>query len=661
MKNILVTVVGVFLTVMVCAGESEPLASNPALIPVPAEMTVQAGQFKLQAGTPILADPAAFATGQYLAEQLRKSTGYQLKVEAQTNLITAASGILLAGSVKETNLGPEGYEMTVTTNGVVIRATGSAGWFYGVQTLLQLFPPEVLADHLWPAREWTVPCVHIQDQPRFPWRGFMLDVSRHFFTTQEIKTFLDAMALRKMNLFHWHLVDDHGWRIEIKKYPRLTEVGAWRPDIGFHLDPKSSTTYGPDGRYGGFYTQADIRDVVAYAAARHITVLPEIEMPGHSLAALTAYPQYGCPGVSFAIPSEGGIFNGIYCTGEPGTYEFLQNILTEVFQLFPCPYIHIGGDEVPTNNWAACPKDQAVIRREGLPDASQLESYFIRRMEKFINANGHTLIGWSEIAKGGLADSAVVMDWIGGGAEAARAGHDVVMAANRSLYLCYYPSLDRPPNLRAYRTYLPLSQVYAFDPIPTNLETRYQSHILGGEACLWTPNIGGMPDAEEMTFPRLSAVAEVVWSPASSRNWDDFSRRLSTEYRRLDVCGIRYWRNTAEEIGRWQAGQVTKPDTQLEWDVTPAITGPGKYRSSFNYLTGKKGLKINWVALMADGHEIAQDTHPGDTGTRQTVATDWNYFFDLPALKPGAHYTLRVSVTGNQTNDCSGVVFLGRS
>jgi hexosaminidase len=468
------------------------------------------------------------------------------------------------------------------------------------------------------------------------------------------------MALRKMNLFHWHLVDDHGWRIEIKEYPKLTEVGAWRKDIGFHLDPKASTAYGKDGRYGGFYTQADIRDVVAYAAVRHITVMPEIEMPGHSLAALTAYPQYGCRGVPFAIPSQGGIFNGIYCAGNEGTYQFLQNVLKEVFQLFPCQYIHIGGDEVPTNNWAACPKDQEVIRREGLQDATELESYFIRRMGRFIHGSGHTLMGWSEIATGGLPDNAVVMDWIGGATEAARTGHDVVMASQKSLYLCYYPSLDRPPSLRAYRPYLPLERVYAYEPIPAALEARYQSHILGAEACVWTPDIPGMADAEEMTFPRLSALAEVLWSPTAARNWDDFSSRLPAEFRRLDACGIRYWQDTAVEIGRWRARQITAPDMLLEWNATAAVKAPGRYRSSFNFLDGRRGLKINWVALLADGHEVARDTHAGDTGTRETVATDWNYFFDLPALNLKAQYTLRASLTGERGNDCNGVVFLGR-
>lgn len=657
-KSVFIALLGWLATITAYAAE----AGEPSLIPAPAHMIVHPGQFVLQADTPIAVFADSLPTGQYLAKQLDKSTGFQLKLVPPVTAEGDPGEIFLAIDAGLTNLGTEGYTLTVTTNQVAIRAATDAGLFYGVQTLLQLLPPEVLAAHPMTGVAWTVPCVQIEDQPRFAWRGYMLDVSRHFFTKQEIETLLDLMAQRKMNLFHWHLVDDHGWRIEIKKYPRLTEVGAWRKDIGFNLDPKASTAYGSDGRYGGFYTQDDIREVVSYATARHITVLPEIEMPGHSLAALTAYPQYGCVGGTFAMPDQLGIYNGIYCAGEEDTYEFLQNVLTEVFQLFPCQYIHIGGDEVPTNNWAACPRDQEVIRREGLKDASQLESYFIRRMEKFINGSGHTLIGWSEIAKGGLAKSAVVMDWIGGGEEAARTGHDVVMASNKSLYLCYYPSLDRPPNLRAYRAYLPLSQVYAYEPIPATLEAPYRSHILGAEACVWTPDIGGMRDAEEMTFPRLSAVAEVVWSPAAARNWDDFSRRLPAEYRRLDAGGITYWQDHGMEIGRWKANQISAQAQVLEWDATPAVTTPGKYRLSLNFLKGSHSLKINSAALLADGREVARDTHVGYTGTGSRegiIATDWNYYFSLPSVNKGARYTVRAEVAGTGGKECSGVVWLG--
>ena len=289
--------------------------------------------------------------------------------------------------------------------------------FYGGRTLLQLLPPEIFSTNAVPHFHWEIPCVTIHDQPRFPWRGLMLDVSRHFFPKNEIKQLLDAMALYKINTFHWHLVDDNGWRIEIKKYPRLTSVGAWRERHRLQPRPQiPATAYGADGRYGGFYTQDDIRDVVAYAQKLHITVIPEMEMPGHSVAALAAYPEYSCTGQAQSTDIGAGVHAGVYCPGKEATFEFLQNVLTEVFALFPSQYIHLGGDEVPKDNWKACALCQARMKAEGLTNEEELQSYFIRRMEKFVSGHGKTLIGWSEILQGGLAQNAAVMDWIGGGA-----------------------------------------------------------------------------------------------------------------------------------------------------------------------------------------------------------------------------------------------------
>ncbi len=518
--------------------------SPPAIIPQPQTLELRAGVFKLAPDTKIVASPGSLETANQLAATLRRSTGYPLKVSTSFFSGTAVlDGILLTTRSAGTNLGAEGYELTVASNAVVIRAPAPAGLFYGVQTLLQLLPPEVFSTQLAAHPSWQMPCVQIEDRPRFPWRGLMLDVSRHFYNKSEVEKILDAMALLKMNTFHWHLTDDQGWRIEIKKYPRLTQIGAWRPGVGFDLDPKSTTAYGPDGRYGGFYTQDDIREVVAYAAARHITIVPEIEMPGHSSAALAAYPQFSCTGEPFTPELKGGVFPGIYCTGNEETYVFLQNVLAEVFRLFPGKYIHIGGDEVPTDEWRRCPKDQAVIRREGLGNESELEGYFIRRMEKFINAHGRTLIGWSEIRQGGLAQNAVVMDWIGGAVEAASAGHDVVMTPTDYCYLDHYQSVDRSTEPRANGGFLPLDRVYSFEPIPAKLAPQYQRHILGAQGNLWTEYIPSLLQAEYMLFPRACALAEVTWSPRSSRDWNDFTRRLQVEYDRFDQLGINYCRN----------------------------------------------------------------------------------------------------------------------
>jgi hexosaminidase len=636
-------------------------ADNPAIIPLPQKMEMRVGSFTLTPDTHIRADSVSGETARFLAKRLRRATGYPLNI-VSNELDKISGSILLTTKNTSTNLGAEGYDLTVAPDSVVIRAPTQAGLFYGVQTLFQLLPPQIFSSNVIRNVNWQIPCVQIEDWPRFKWRGLMLDVSRHFFSVPEVEQLLDAMAALKMNIFHWHLTDDQGWRLEVKKYPKLTQIGAWRAGVGFGLNPKSTTAYGPDGRYGGFYTPADIREVVKYAAAKHITIVPEIEMPGHSLAALTAYPQFSCTGGPFAIPLKLGVFNGIYNPADEKTFEFLDNVLTEVFQLFPGKYIHLGGDEVPTETWKDSPACQSLMKQEGLTNEDQLQGWFMQRMEKFVEAHGRIPIGWSEIMRGGLAQNTAVMDWIGGAAEAASSGHDVVMASHRYCYLCYYPSLDRPPNLRAYRPYLPLSQVYAFEPVPADLATQYRSHILGVEACVWTPDIPSMREVEELTFPRLDALAEAGWSSQSARNFADFSRRLKVACRRLTFCGINYWKDSAVRIGGWKPAQITGQTNLLHWSATRAITAPGKYRLSLNYTGGTNGLTIHWAALLEDGRRISRDTHAGFTGTslRAMKGSDWNYFFDLPILRKGAQYTVQVSAGGEGGNDSRGVVFLGK-
>jgi len=521
----------------------------PAIIPLPQSIESREGSFSLGPDTRIAADAASTQTAQYLAERLRNSTGFKLKLAKSTEAAAAKGQILLTTRDAKPTLGPEGYQLVVTPDSVVLRALTQAGMFYGVQSLLQLLPPEVYAAKPAAGVDWKIPCVRIEDQPRFKWRGFMLDVARHFFTKDEVKQMLDVLALHKLNTFHLHLTDDQGWRIEIKKYPRLTQVGAWRDEAGFGLDPKASTTYGPDGRYGGFYTQADIREIVAYAAAKHITVVPEIEMPGHSSAALAAYPEWSCTGGPYTPNAKGGVFAGVYCAGKDETFEFLQNVLAEVLPLFPGKYIHIGGDEVPKDNWQKCERCQARIEKEGLKNEHGLQSYFIRRIEKFINAQGRSLIGWSEIREGGLAQNAVVMDWIGGAVEAASAGHDVIMSPTGYCYLDYYQSTNHATEPKAIGGYLPLSKVYSFEPLPAGLEPQYQGHILGGQCNLWTEYVPNFKHAEFMAFPRLCALAEVTWSAPGSRKWEDFTRRLPIQFQRFDQLGVNYRKGTPERIG----------------------------------------------------------------------------------------------------------------
>ncbi|HXC99474.1 MAG TPA: beta-N-acetylhexosaminidase [Verrucomicrobiae bacterium] len=532
------------LILLSLAAAANAASSNTlAIIPLPQQIEMRDGAFQLAAGTRIYTDHASRVTGHFLTERLRPSTGLPLKTG--TKYFGGAAipgGIFLTTRNADAKLGTEGYELTVTPDSVVIRAPTQAGLFYGVQTLFELLPPEVFSTNTATNVAWQIPCVHIVDWPRFKWRGFLLDVSRHYFNKSEVETFLDGMAMHKLNVFHWHLTDDHGWRIEIKKYPKLTEIGAWRAGGGFGFDPKTTSAYGPDGRYGGFYTQDDIREVIKYAAARHITIVPEIEMPGHATAALAAYPQYSCTGGPFEPLMTAGIFNGIYDPAKEETFQFLSNVLAEVAGLFPGQYLHIGGDEVPKETWKNSADCQALMKREGLKNEEELQSWFTRRIEKIVSADGHSMIGWSEILQGGLAKNAAVMDWIGGAKEAASAGHDVVMTPTAFCYFDFYQSTNHAdePKAAAWGGPLTLGKMYAFDPMPTNVPPELQSHILGAQGNLWTEQIPNFKHAQYMTFPRACALAEDVWSAKDAKNWDDFMRRLQIQAQRFDRLGINY-------------------------------------------------------------------------------------------------------------------------
>lgn len=624
------------------------------IVPVPAKLVPRAGTFTLRHDTPIVADANASETGEYLATLMRRSTGYSLPLSRSAK----PASIFLTTAGTQPELGAEGYELRVTPDGIVIRAATSAGLFYGAQTLLQLLPPQIFSAKPASGVAWTIPCVEIEDKPRFAWRGLMLDISRHYFNKNEVKQLLDAMALHKINTFHWHLVDDQGWRIEIKKYPKLTELGAWRKDIGFGLDPKSSHAYGADGRYGGCYTQADIREVIAYAASRHITIVPEIEMPGHSVAALSAYPELACISTNAARNNANigaGVHHGVYCAGNDAAYAFVEDVLSEVIELFPSRYIHIGGDEVPKDNWKKCPRCQARIKAEGLKNEHELQSYFIRRVEKFVNAKGRTLIGWSEIREGGLAPRAALMDWIGGAVEGASGGHDVVMSPTSHCYFDYCQSLDRASEPKSIGGYLPLSKVYSLEPIPAKLAPEFHKHILGAQGNVWTEYIPSLRQVEYMTFPRLCALAEATWSPAEKRNFDDFTARLKTHFQRLDTLGVAHRDlDTSLPIGDWKPAQFKQHTTITpEWDITKKLTAPGAWRVALNYTSGKHGVDIAWVALLADGKEITRDTHAGFAGGRPR---DTLYTINVPPLQPAARYTIKAQLTGNGGADSHGVV-----
>lgn len=503
-------------------------AQTISIIPKPVSLTPHPGNFTIDKSTNIKFDPSNEDLAQiakFIQDDLREY--YHVDLTAN-NESPKAIKLQIDPSLK---LGNEGYAMTVNADGIQISAPAPNGVFYGVQTLKQLLPAQ-------PVNELSVPFVEIQDQPRFKWRGMMLDVSRHFYPVFYIKKLLDNMALFKLNTFHWHLTDDQGWRIEIKKYPKLTETSSWRNQtvIGHNTDKYDGA------EYGGFYTQDQVREIVKYAADRYITIVPEIEMPGHSSAALAAYPEIGCTGGPYQVATRWGIFTDVYCAGKESTFQFLEEVLDEVCSLFPSKYIHVGGDECPKDAWKQCPDCQQRIKDEGLKDEHELQSYFIRRIEKYLNSKGRKLIGWDEILEGGIAPEATVMSWRGveGGIEAAKLNHDVVMTPTTNCYFDFYQSKNKDSEPLAQGGYLPLEKVYNYEPIPAELDQQEAKHILGAQANVWTEYISNIPHLEYMIFPRLCALSEVVWSPKDLRNFTDFESRMEATYPLLKFYHINY-------------------------------------------------------------------------------------------------------------------------
>lgn len=425
-------------------------------------------------------------------------------------------------SIQSDMQAPEAYDLVIGPGSARLTASSPAGMLYGLHTFLQLCRID--------GSEVLVIGAEIADQPRFAWRGMHLDVSRHFFPVSFIKIYIDLLARHKMNMFHWHLCDDQGWRIEIPAFPRLTEVGAWRIEDG--------------NRYGGFYSRSDIADIVEFARKRCVTIVPEIEMPGHAMSALTAYPEYSCTGGPFTVPTTWGVFDDVYCAGNEKTFAFLEAILSDVASLFPGPMIHIGGDECPKERWRAHDLCQQRMQQEGLGDEDQLQSYFIRRIAKYLNTIGKRLVGWDEILDGGAPAGSTIMAWRSAekGIEAARAGHDVVMCPMTHCYFDHYQA-DPAGEPKAIGGFSPLDKVYAFEPIPDGLPAELQDRIVGAQANVWTEYMPDSDHVEYMTFPRLCALAEVLWSPRSMRLWDNFAARLRSHIKRLDKIGVKYRRS----------------------------------------------------------------------------------------------------------------------
>lgn len=559
-----------------------------AIIPEPVTLTKTTGYFVLPqtVGIEIPANPELKELANILKQRFSVPTGYN--VNAGANSAAAAIHLVLNTPVDKT-IGNEGYTLSVKPQSVVIKANRPAGLFYGAQTLLQLFPAAIESKEPVKDIRWQAPCVEITDYPRFGWRGLMLDVSRHFFTKQEVMQYIDEMVKYKYNLIHLTLANDEGWRIEIKGLPRLTEVGAWNvKKVGYFgtFDPPK-----PDEprNYGGFYTQDDIKELVAYAKARFVNILPEIDVPGHSLAAVVSYPELSCtPGAENYRVRSGeeimdwshgappiALLDNTLCPANEKVYEFLDKVVTQVAQLFPFEYLHMGGDECPKNYWEKSDAIKALMKKEKLKTMPEVQSYFEKRVEKIVSSKGKKFIGWDEILEGGLAPGAAVMSWRGiqGGIDAAKMGHEVVMSPTTFAYLDYMQG-DRIIEPLIYAT-LRLNKSYQFEPVPDGVDPKF---IKGGQANLWTEQVYNMRHAEYMTWPRGFAIAESVWSPKEKKNWDGFVGKVEAHFKRFDMAEVKYAPSMYDPI----FGVSKTADSLLKINLSTEIKGLDIYYSFDN-------------------------------------------------------------------------------
>jgi hexosaminidase len=558
------------LTVFATVLKAQDTDPNLGIIPVPVSVKKAPGQFALSQQTTIQADSPSNKAVLFFKDYLANNLAYHKAIVAKSSKTTNVITLTSAGT---DNLPAEGYRLTITPQQITVAGKG-AGLFYGIQTLLQLMPAERSATT-------KLPCVQIEDYPRFGYRGAMLDVGRHFFSVEMVKKYIDLLAAYKLNNFHWHLTEDQGWRIEIKKYPKLTQISSKRAQtlIGGYRDRTPQQF--DNTPYGGFYTQDQIRDVVKYAAARYINIVPEIEMPGHSQAALAAYPELSCdPSQTYKVAETWGVFKDIYCPSEK-TFAFLQDVLTEVMELFPSKYIHIGGDEAPKDAWKNSAFCQQLIKKLNLKDEHELQSYFIQRMEKFVNSKGRSIIGWDEILEGGLAPNATVMSWRGeeGGIAAAQQKHNVIMTpGSAGLYIDHgqgKPSQE-PLSIGGNE---PLSKIYSYNPTPAVLTPEQQKYIEGVQANLWTEYVPTDAKVEYMLLPRLMALSEVAWSPLANKNFKDFSEtRLPGQLAWLDKNNINYRVPTA--IG---AKDTVMIGSQLDVTLKPSVEGAKIYYTIDGY------------------------------------------------------------------------------
>ncbi|MGY3212912.1 hexosaminidase [Mucilaginibacter sp. HD30] len=567
----------VFFTATLKAQDTDP---NMGIIPAPVSVKKNVGSFVLSRETTLLADSTDNKAVLFLVDYLQNKAALRIQPK-QTSAQSSNNSVVLT-SVGSENLAADGYRLTITPQNITVVGKG-AGLFYGIQTLIQLIPFEHAA-------AINIPCAQIEDFPRFKYRGFMLDVSRHFFSVETVKKYIDLMAMYKLNNFHWHLSDDQGWRVEIKKYPKLTDIASRRAEtlIGNYHDRQPQQF--DSTPYGGFYTQDEIRDVVRYAAAKYINIIPEIDMPGHSKAALTAYPEFGCNAPdTYTVSGTWSERHDVFCPTE-ATFTFLQDILTELMALFPGKYIHIGGDEVAKDDWKANTFSQQLIKRLKLKDEKGLQSYFIRRMEEFVNSKGRVVIGWDEILDGGIAPNATVMSWRGeaGGIAAAQQKHDVIMApSNQALYLDHTQGTNLNTEPVGIGGNAPILKTYSYNPIPMQLTPDQQKYIIGVQANLWNEYIATPNKVEYMLLPRFMALSEIAWTPLANKSFADFMEvRIPQHLAVLEKNNYNYRVPTA--IG---AKDTIMFGSQLNALLKPSVKGAKVYYTIDGYTPNETDLE----------------------------------------------------------------------
>ncbi|RXG18551.1 hexosaminidase [Leeuwenhoekiella aestuarii] len=650
MKWIKLVVVVIASFLISCTEKENPsfTQNDLVLIPQPKSLMLNSGSFKIDAQTQFVVahDSLEVITG-ILNDLFEKSAGFKLDVTTSgtKNIIQLA---------QNTKLAEEAYKLDVTREKVMLEANSKLGFVYGLETIRQLLPAAIESSSKVSDLKLYIPNVSIADAPQYLYRGSHLDVSRHFFGKEYIKKHLDRMAFLKLNTFHFHLVDDQGWRIEIKKYPKLTEVGAFRVDQeNKHWNARTQNDLKAETTYGGFYTQEDIKEIVSYAGEKGIRVIPEIEMPAHVMSAIAAYPWLSCKEEPIAVPS-GGVWpiTDIYCAGKESTFEFLEDVLTEVMALFPDEYIHAGGDEATKTNWETCPHCQRRIREEGLADTGELQSYFMKRMERFLSEHDKTLIGWDEILEGGLPEKATVMSWRGfqGGWEATKAGHDVIMTPVSHMYFDYYQgNPDNEPV--AFNAFLPLEKVYEFRPAADSMSIEQKKHVLGGQANLWSEYVPEESHSEYMLFPRLFAASEVLWSPEEKLDWNAFSIRVRKLMQRFDVMGINYAKSAfavqPESEINLETGKITIalqsefPNTQIRYALGDLeLNADSEVYSnpiSFDSTTSVSAAVFEDGKLMGSKMQKYFDFH-------EAVAKPVTYKFEYNASYPSTGKTALVDV-----------------